>query len=368
MPIYPNRSENPLDANPVKIPDSIYKRAKEKETLEWLYKNAAAYEKKYGLPSGVLLALAGHESAHYQKAVASGTGPKGLFQLAERTARAYGLNVGNGIDDRLDLSKSTDAAARLLKDNLKQHKGDVLKALAQYNGGSRAPDFTNGRTHLYDPGNGNPGELYGFLRGVANYAREWGNQELYDRLYPSYSERRQEVIRMKEKLQDKGYDVKVDGSWNKKLQTMWDEAKKVHHDLDPENFEIPEPAKAKFIAPVDIPDSSDIQGPKNPAEPEQETIADPPKKTEAPNKPAETKRDPKEVRVYEGGGRLVQKANGSEDLPLQGEERIYSIPDTKKIVEMATSAESEEDLRKLGEFVYKATKKQDEKDPEMTED
>lgn len=40
----------------------------------------------------------------------------GLWQLVPSTARHYGLRVGDGFDDRTDVFKSTDAAARLLVD------------------------------------------------------------------------------------------------------------------------------------------------------------------------------------------------------------------------------------------------------------
>lgn len=376
MPIYPRvKTENPAKADDPAIPDSIFKRAKEKQVLQWLYANAHTYEKKHGLPKGTLLALAGHESGHYQKASASGTGPKGLFQMTEKMARHYGLKVGDGVDERLDLAKTTDAAAQLLGENLKQHKGDMLKALAQYNGGSAAPKWIDGRTHLYNSNNGNPGELYGFLRGVANYAKEWGNEQLYDTLLPSYSARRDQVLKMKESLNAKGYNIPVDGSWGKKQEKIWNEAKQKHADLDPapkQETPAPSPIKKymdpdfkllakKFAEPPKIKEE-ETPVPKTP-----ENVSEKTERTEPKKERVATQRDKREIRVFEQGGRIVQESEGSEDLPLQGEERIYSIKDTGKLVRMAKKATDEKGLMELGEFIYKATKKQDEREPEFTE-
>ena len=61
-------------------------------------------------------------------------GARGLWQLMPDTARRYGLHVDEIRDDRLDLFKGTDAAARYLHDLYAQF-GDWKLALAAYNTG-----------------------------------------------------------------------------------------------------------------------------------------------------------------------------------------------------------------------------------------
>lgn len=61
-------------------------------------------------------------------------GARGLWQLMPNTARRYGLRVDDVADDRLDISRSTDAAARYLHDLYMQF-GDWKLVLAAYNDG-----------------------------------------------------------------------------------------------------------------------------------------------------------------------------------------------------------------------------------------
>ncbi|MBK7872043.1 MAG: lytic transglycosylase domain-containing protein [Saprospiraceae bacterium] len=64
----------------------------------------------------------------------SPAGAKGLWQFMDYTARQYKLQINEYVDERLDLMRSTDAAARLLVDLHKQFD-DWLLVLAAYNCG-----------------------------------------------------------------------------------------------------------------------------------------------------------------------------------------------------------------------------------------
>ncbi len=76
-------------------------------------------------------------------------GARGLWQLMPDTARRYGLRVDDIQDDRLDLFKATDAAARYLHDLYAQF-GDWKLALAAYNTGEANVGAAILKTHTQD--------------------------------------------------------------------------------------------------------------------------------------------------------------------------------------------------------------------------
>ncbi|MFL6142454.1 MAG: transglycosylase SLT domain-containing protein [Labedaea sp.] len=84
---------------------------------------------KYGLPQGLLSAVAKAESGYNPSAV-SGAGARGLMQLMPATAKSLGV-------DPLDPAQAVDGAARLLKSHLGKF-GSVPLALAAYNAGPGA--------------------------------------------------------------------------------------------------------------------------------------------------------------------------------------------------------------------------------------
>ena len=58
----------------------------------------------------------------------------GVWQFMPATAKQYGLEVNDEVDERYNLDKATDAAARMLK-GLYSKYGDWATAMAAYNGG-----------------------------------------------------------------------------------------------------------------------------------------------------------------------------------------------------------------------------------------
>lgn len=65
----------------------------------------------------------------------SRAGARGIWQFMYTTARRYGLNINSFMDERLDVVKSADAAARYLKDAFNVF-GDWVLAISSYNCGA----------------------------------------------------------------------------------------------------------------------------------------------------------------------------------------------------------------------------------------
>ena len=87
---------------------------------------------KYDLPDE-LKYVAIIESALNPIAV-SRAGAKGMWQFMTKTAKSYGLEINSYVDERFDPFKSSDAAARYLKDSYKVF-GDWNLAISSYNCG-----------------------------------------------------------------------------------------------------------------------------------------------------------------------------------------------------------------------------------------
>lgn len=85
-------------------------------------------ELEYGLPLGLLDRIWKQESGRGVNML-SPAGAEGHFQFMPRTAKEYGLK------DPYDFEQSSDAAARKMRDLLKQYGGDLQMATAAYNFG-----------------------------------------------------------------------------------------------------------------------------------------------------------------------------------------------------------------------------------------
>jgi len=96
-----------------------------------------------GIPDEIA-ALVLVESAGQSTAL-SPKGALGIWQLMPDTARRYGLTVTADLDERIEVVKSTAAAARYLHD-LYQRFGDWPLAFAAYNAGESAVDRALART------------------------------------------------------------------------------------------------------------------------------------------------------------------------------------------------------------------------------
>jgi len=76
--------------------------------------------------------------------VVSPKGAKGFWQFMEKTAREYGLEVNDAIDERYNVEKSTKAACQYLLDSYDEFKSWTLVAAA-YNAGKRRIHETIGK-------------------------------------------------------------------------------------------------------------------------------------------------------------------------------------------------------------------------------
>ena len=158
---------------PITSPDWTTK-GKYERTYRW-DKILDEKEEKYKIEKGLLKALAMRESyGDPLRLNETGDGGAGLFMFQPGTAKAYGLNIyGNSnimsidrkhgkklkklvnennynygklakIDERFDVNKSSDAAAKFLKQLYKKNDYSWEKALSAYNRGTpaRNPSLT----------------------------------------------------------------------------------------------------------------------------------------------------------------------------------------------------------------------------------
>lgn len=113
----------------------------------------------------------------------SRVGAKGIWQFMYRTAKTYGLNVDSFIDERMDVPKAVDAAARYMKDAYKVF-GDWALAISSYNCGpgnvTKAIRRAGGSRYFWDIYPYLPRETRGYVPAFVGamyaftYYREYG--------------------------------------------------------------------------------------------------------------------------------------------------------------------------------------------------
>lgn len=86
-----------------------------------------------GLPED-LLYLACVESSLNPRAV-SPAKAAGMWQIMPATAKEYGLEVSDEVDERFNIEKATQAACRYFKKALSRYNGNWASAMASYNAG-----------------------------------------------------------------------------------------------------------------------------------------------------------------------------------------------------------------------------------------
>ena len=133
---------------------------------------------KYGVPAE-LIPLCVVESAVSINAV-SPAGAAGMWQLMPQTAEGYGLRVDGSSDERFAVDKSTDAAARILRD-LKKSLGSWPLAVMAYNCGAgrvRKAVIACGTTDAWTVWKCVPSETRAYLPSLlaVGYLMEYGSE------------------------------------------------------------------------------------------------------------------------------------------------------------------------------------------------
>ena len=114
---------------------------KEREYIKLMFRRGKKYMPvaqdifdKYNVPYEfqVLPALESNFSAH----AVSPVGATGYWQFMPELAREYGLKINCKYDERKNFHKSTVAAAKFIRDQLKQYNNDPLLVVAAYNSGT----------------------------------------------------------------------------------------------------------------------------------------------------------------------------------------------------------------------------------------
>ena len=98
------------------------------------FPKAVAIFEKYNVPEELQM-LPALESNFKGDAV-SPAGAVGYWQFMSELGRDYGLKITSSYDERKNFTKSTTAAAKYFRDQLRSYKGDLLLTVASYNCGT----------------------------------------------------------------------------------------------------------------------------------------------------------------------------------------------------------------------------------------
>ncbi len=128
------------------------------ERMTWFEGNVDAVLAEHGLPWSLRF-LPVLESGYSPSAVSSASAV-GLWQFMEPTAKDFGMEVTRIVDERRDPFKSTDAAAKFLRE-LRGDFGSWFLALAAYNAG---PERIRGILRRHAPGAEMSDSLYWAVR------------------------------------------------------------------------------------------------------------------------------------------------------------------------------------------------------------
>lgn len=88
--------------------------------------------KEYGIPDDMKYLMV--IESNLSPTAVSAAGAAGLWQFMAATARQYGLEVSETVDERYHIEKATRAACKYLKEAYKKY-GDWMSVCASYNGG-----------------------------------------------------------------------------------------------------------------------------------------------------------------------------------------------------------------------------------------
>ncbi len=138
---------------------------------------------KYGLP--LELKFMSIIESNLNPTAESRAGAMGIWQFMYRTGKLYGLKINSFMDERLDVEKSADAAARYLRDAYSVF-GDWNLAISSYNCGSgnvvKAIKRAGGKTDFWSIYPYLPRETRGYVPAFIgamyafHYAKEYGLQ------------------------------------------------------------------------------------------------------------------------------------------------------------------------------------------------